>query len=242
MTAQAVVAAGIYGMRELRQLYSKYATMGLVFAVLLHLGGIGAYYLVQYLGEEEEPTVMVRIMKYTDLGPPPSISNNEAAPQVQVSVPTARPTVGVPVPVPDAEVSPEQTIATQQELSAVQSPVISDGDGGSGMAQIEQDIRIEDEDPPDFVPVEKQPVPVKQINPVYPEIARRAGVEGTVWVKILVDKDGKAKKAVIMKSDAEIFNEPALEAARQWVFTPALMNNGPVAVWAAIPFRFKLNK
>jgi protein TonB len=83
---------------------------------------------------------------------------------------------------------------------------------------------------------------VKQVQPDYPEIARRAGVEGTVWVKILVDKEGKAKKAVVMKSDAEIFDEPAKAAALQWVFTPAIMNNGPVAVWAAVPFRFKLNK
>jgi protein TonB len=108
---------------------------------------------------------------------------------------------------------------------------------------IEQDIKIDDEPTPDaFIPVEKQPVPVKQATPEYPEIAKRAGVEGTVWVKVLVDKEGKAKKAIIMKSDAEIFNEPAIAAALQWVFTPAIMNNGPVAVWAAIPFRFKLNK
>ena len=183
---------------------------------------------------------MVRIMKYTDLGPPPSITNSEAAPQVAVTVPVAKPTVGVPVPVPDAEVSPEQTIATQTEMSAVTSPTTGTGDGEG--VQVQQDIRIEDEDPADFVPVEKQPIPVKQVNPEYPEMARRASVEGTVWVKILVDKEGKAKKAVIMKSDADIFNEAAIKAALQWVFTPAMMNNGPVAVWAAVPFRFKLNK
>ncbi len=45
-----------------------------------------------------------------------------------------------------------------------------------------------------------------------------------------------------MKSDNEIFNENAIKAALGWVFTPAMMNNGPVAVWAAVPFRFKLNK
>jgi len=44
----------------------------------------------------------------------------------------------------------------------------------------------------------------------------------------------------VLKSDAEIFNEPAVEAAKQWLFTPAYMNNGPVAVWVSIPFRFKL--
>lgn len=242
MTAKSVTLPIQYGKRELRELYNKYASIGLTSAVVLHLLVIGVYYLIGYLQEEEEPVAMVRIMKYSELGPPPSMTNADAAPQVAVSVPVAKPTVGVPVPVPDAEVSPEQTIATQQELSAVASPVGSEGAGDAGV-NIEQDIRIEDDPTPDaFIPVEKQPVPVKQAKPEYPEIAKRAGVEGTVWVKVLVDKEGKAKKAIIMKSDAEIFNEPAIAAALQWVFTPAIMNNGPVAVWAAIPFRFKMDK
>lgn len=229
------------GTQALKALYTKHLLRALIIATVLHLGVIGIYYLAGYLAEEDEPVVTVRIMKYTDLGPPPSLQNTEAAPQVAVSVPVTKPTVGVPVPVPDAEVNPEQTIATQQELSEIQSPVVSQGDGDGSVA-IEQDIQIEDEDPPDFVPVEQQPVPIKQVEPAYPEIARRAGVEGTVWVKILVDKEGKAKKAVVMKSDNDIFNENAVKAALGWVFTPAMMNNGPVAVWAAVPFRFKLNK
>ena len=226
-------------MRDPRGFYQKYATRGLLIAVAIHLSAIGSYYLVGAFSEEE-PTVMVRIMKYSEMGPPPSITNTEAAPQVSVSVPVARPTVGVPVPVPDAEVSPEQTIPTQQELSAAPSPVV--GDAGSGVS-VEQDINIEEDPSLDaFIPVEKEPIPVKVISPEYPEIAKRAGVEGTVYVKVLVDKEGKPKKAVILKSDAEIFNDPAIAAAMQFVFTPAIMNNGPVAVWAAIPFRFKLNK
>jgi len=228
-------------MQEIKAVYKKNLLRALIIAVSLHLMVIGTYYLAGYLAEEEEPTMTVRIMKYTDLGPPPSITNTEAAPQVAVSVPVTKPSVGVPVPVPDAEVNPEQTIATQQELSDIQAPAISTGEGEGGVA-IEQDILIDDEDPPDFVPVEQQPVPIKQVNPEYPEIARRAGVEGTVWVKILVDKEGKAEKAVLMKSDNEIFNESAIKAALGWVFTPAMMNNGPVRVWAAVPFRFKLNK
>ena len=68
----------------------------------------------------------------------------------------------------------------------------------------------------------------------------RAGLKGTVYVKILVDKDGKPKKAVVIKSTTEIFNDAAVEAAMQFIFTPAVMNNGPVKVWVAIPFKFKL--
>ena len=241
MTAKAIITNAQFGFQELRSYYKRHLGIALAIAITFHLMIIGSYYLVGYLSEEDEPVVMVRITKYTDLGPPPSMTEAEVAPAVAVNVPVARPTVGIPVPVPDAEVSPEQTIATQQELSAIQSPVIQQ-QSGDDQVQIEQDINIDEMDPPDFVPVEKQPVPVKQVQPEYPEIARRAGVEGTVWVKILVDKEGKAKKAVVMKSDAEIFNEPAVNAAKQWVFTPAMMNNGPVAVWAAVTFRFKLNR
>lgn len=241
MTAKIVAANVQYGFQELRALYKRNLGIALGVAITFHLLIIGTYYLVGYLTEEDEPTMMVRITKYTDLGPPPSMTDAEIAPAVAVTAPVAKPTVGIPVPVPDAEVSPEQTIATQQELSAIQSPVVQQQNEGE-QVQIEQDIKIDDPGMDEFIPVEKQPVPVKQVQPEYPEIAKRAGVEGTVWVKILVDKEGKAKKAVVMKSDAEIFNDPAVNAAKQWVFTPAMMNNGPVAVWAAVPFRFKLNK
>ena len=241
MTTNPQETKPLYGMRELKGLYQKYAMRALISAILLHLAGVGGYYLAQVLGEEEEPVLSVRIMKYSELGPPPSIQNTEAAPQVAVTVPVAKPTVGVPVPVPDAEVSPEQTIATQQELSQVATPTVGSGDG-AGTAQIQQDIKIEDEEPAEFVPFEKEPIPIKAPPLVYPEFAKRIGSEGTVWVKIWVDKEGKPKKAVVAKSDNEIFNETATNLAMQYVFTPAMMNNGPVAVWVTMPFRFKLNK
>jgi len=126
--------------------------------------------------EEEEPVRMVRLMKYTDLGPPPSIQNTQAAPAVQVATAAVRPSIGIPVPVPDAEVSPEQTIMTQTELSAAPAPSTDEGDGGGGF-EVEQDIQIDDNlPPPDFVPYEKEPVVVKKVEPKYPEIALRAGL------------------------------------------------------------------
>ena len=230
-----------YGALELRTLYQKYATRAMNVAASLHLGVIGIYYAVQYFSEEDEPVYNVRIRKYSELGPPPSLQNSQAAPAISVEAPTAKPTVGTPVPVPDAEISPEQTIATQLEMN-VPGPV--EGDGGAGNVEIQSDLIVDDGPPPDFVPVEKQPAPIPGNcpSPMYPEIARRAGVEGTVWIKIWVDKNGHAKKAQVIKSDAELFNEEAIKAALKWKFTPAIMNNGPVSVWVSIPFKFKLNQ
>jgi protein TonB len=227
-----------YGAAELKALYQKYWLSGLGIAVAIHLVIVGSYYLVGLLSAEEPPTVNVRIMKYSDLGPPPSIASANTPPPIAVSAPTAKPTVGAPVPVPDAEVSAEQTIATQTEMSQI-API---GDAtGAGDVAIQQDIRIDEDGPPaDFVAVEKEPVVVKKVDPKYPELAMRAGLEGKVWVKIWVDREGKAKQVVVLKSDAEIFNEPAIEAAKQFVFTPAYMNNGPVSVWVSVPFKFIL--
>ena len=235
---------GPYGRLELKAKYHRYFSYGLAIAALINFMGVGSYYLALELQRNDDEHIpMVRMMKYTEMGPPPSIANTEIAPAVAVAS-AARPTVGIPVPVPDADVAPEATIASQTELSQQVSniPEIS---GEGSQISIEQDIEVDffDNDNPDidaFMPVEKQPQPIKQPQPKYPELAQRAGLEGTVWVKILVDKDGMPKRAVVQKSDAEVFEAPAIEAAMNSLFTPAVMNNGPVTCWVSIPYRFKL--
>ena len=55
-----------------------------------------------------------------------------------------KPKVGVPVPVPDAQVSPEQTIATQQELSKIAGPVTSGNGGGDSIGVSMGDFKVSD--------------------------------------------------------------------------------------------------
>ena len=95
-------------------------------------------------------------------------------------------------------------------------------------------------DDADFVPYDKEPQIVKKVDPTYPEPARRTGLEGKVIVKMWVDREGKVKQVVVLKSDADIFNEAAIAAAKQFLFTPAYLNNVPVDVWVSFPFRFHL--
>jgi protein TonB len=229
-----------YGAPDLKKAYRKYLTIAELLGIAVVGLLLGAYYLGVFLAKEEEPVAVVRIMKYSELGPPPSIQSSNVPPAISVAAPAVRPSVGIPVPVPDAEVSPEQTFATQQEMHAATESV-GEGAGTGGEVMIEKDIKIEEDGPPpDFVPFEKGPQIVKKVQPVYPEIARKAGLEGTVWVKIWVDKQGKSKKVVIQKSASEIFDQAAIDAAMQMVFTPAMMQNGPVDVWVSIPFHFKL--
>ena len=235
---------GPYGRLELKAKYHRYFSYGLAIAALFCFTGVGSYYLALELQKSDDDHIpMVRMMKYTEMGPPPSISNTDIAPAVAVAS-AARPTVGIPVPVPDADVAPEATIASQTELSQQVSniPEIS---GEGTQIEIEQDIEIDDlfGDDPDidaFMPVEKLPQPIKQPKPKYPELAQRAGLEGTVHVRILVNKEGVPVRAVVQKSDAEVFEEAAIEAAMNSLFTPAVMNNGPITCWVSIPYKFNL--
>jgi protein TonB len=224
----------------LKRVFQRNWMLGLLIAVMIHMTVIGSYFLVGLFSEEEPPLVRVRIMRYTDLPPPPSIMSSNVPPPVSISAPVAKPSIGAPVPVPDAEVSAEQTIATQREMSEAPAPFI-EGSTGGDVVEVQPNIVIDDSEPPaDFVPVEKEPVVVRRVEPTYPELAIRAGLEGRVWVKIWVGKDGKVRDVVIVKSDAEIFNEPCIVAAKQCVFTPAYMNSGPVSVWVTFPYTFQI--
>lgn len=98
----------------------------------------------------------------------------------------------------------------------------------------------EEAPPQDFVQVDQQPELLRKVEPVYPELAKKSGMEGMVWVKIWVDTSGKAREVTVLKSDAEIFNQPTIDAAKQFEFKPARIKEKPVSVWVSVPFKYKL--
>jgi len=72
----------------------------------------------------------------------------------------------------------------------------------------------------------------------YPDIARQAGVEGTVVVQALVGTDGNVRDTRIVRS-IPMLNGAALEAVRQWRFKPAATGGKPVATWVSVPISFR---
>ena len=92
----------------------------------------------------------------------------------------------------------------------------------------------------EFVAVDQQPAIIKRAPVSYPELAKKARIEGNVYLKVLVDKDGKPKKAVVFKSDAEVFNEAAIQSALKSTYSAAVSDGKPVASWLVLPFTFKL--
>jgi len=94
--------------------------------------------------------------------------------------------------------------------------------------------------PADVVSVDKEPTLLKRVDPVYPELAMKSGLEGKVWVKIWVDTEGRPKEVKILKSDSDVFNQVTIDAAKQFLFTPAYIKGKPVPVWVSVPFAYKL--
>jgi TonB family protein len=61
---------------------------------------------------------------------------------------------------------------------------------------------------------------IKRVEPEYPPIARAARMEGSVIVDAVIQKDGTVTDVKIIRSTNPLFDEPTLQAVRQWRFTP----------------------
>lgn len=90
-----------------------------------------------------------------------------------------------------------------------------------------------------FAELSERPVEIKRVNPVYPELARKAGIEGKVVVKALINTKGDVEEVVILKSHP-LLNQAAVDAAKQFKFKPGKQRDRYVKVWMSIPFTFKL--
>lgn len=91
----------------------------------------------------------------------------------------------------------------------------------------------------EFVYYEEAPVPIRQPQPVWPDITGEKPIEGTIVLHVLVGKDGTVKDIKIIKG-AQGMDAAVMDVVRRWVYKPALSNNKPVAVWITVPYHFRL--
>jgi protein TonB len=227
----------------LRREFMKWLLWANGAALAVGIVAFGAWYLASRGRPEAPVTRQVHIVRYTELGVPPSIAK-PTVPQIAIAQAVAPPSIGVPEPVPEVKAK-APTIATQTEMSEAVAPVtmqdLGAGTGDSlvvtGPAEGEGDAVPE---PGQFVPVDEQPVRLRMEDPIYPDVAREAGVEGTVLLWALVGKDGKVKDVRIIDGPKSL-QESAMRAARTAVFKPALIQNEPVELWVQIPITFRLH-
>jgi TonB family protein len=232
----------------LRREAAKWLTWANAVALVMALGAFGGWAWWTHRQPERVPVVrQVKIVRYTDLGVPPSIAR-PAVPQLNVAEAVAKiaappPRIAVPEPVAD-EKAQAKTIATVSEMAEALAPITMEdlGTGGGEGDSLVIDAGTgtgTSPSPDEFIAVDEEPVRVSIDPPVYPPMAQQAGVEGTVLVRVLVGKDGKVKD-VIFIDGPEALKEAADACARTAVFRPALIDHKPVEVWVMMPVTFKL--
>jgi protein TonB len=79
------------------------------------------------------------------------------------------------------------------------------------------------------------------VHPVYPDVARVAHVEGTVILEAVLDTNGRVTQLRVLRS-VPLLDQAALEAVRQWRYTPSIYYGKPVSVLMTITVRFTLQQ
>jgi TonB family protein len=83
----------------------------------------------------------------------------------------------------------------------------------------------------------RPPTKIKDVQPVYPAIAQSSRVSGTVVVAATIGPDGKVEDAKVVRS-IPLLDQAALDAVRQWEYTPTLLNGEPVSVLTTVTINF----
>jgi TonB family protein len=110
--------------------------------------------------------------------------------------------------------------------------VLDEGAKGTAMDKFAQGaIRAENDIKP--------PKLIKEVAPVYPEIARVAMIEGVVILGVKTDEKGQVKDVLILRS-IPLLDQAAIDAVRQWVYEPMIVDGKAVTVVFTATVRFTL--
>jgi TonB family protein len=80
-----------------------------------------------------------------------------------------------------------------------------------------------------------------QPRPSYPPLARSAQVQGSVYLRAMIGKDGSIKKIGVIDSASQILTDAALKAVRDWRYQPYLLNGEPTEVTTTITVNFRFS-
>jgi protein TonB len=226
-------------MHPLRRETAKWLSWANGVSLVLGLLAFAAWLAWTHAREVAPVARRVHIVRYTELGVPPSIAR-PAVPQLAIAQAVAPPSIGIPEPVKD-ELAPSKTVATVTEMAEALAPITTTdlGRGGGDTLVVQNDTEASPS-PDDFVAVDVEPMRLRIDPPVYPELAKSAGVQGTVMVRVLVGKDGKVKNVIVVEGNP-LLNEAAIACAKTAIFRPAISQQQPVEVWVMMPITFKLS-
>ena len=173
--------------------------------------------------------------------PPPPAAGARAAPRTPVFPHPEEPARFVaPIETP-TELRPEEGIS----LVGVEGGVpggVEGGVPGGVMGGIVGGLPHEAPPPPRAVRVGghiKAPQLMKKVDPVYPVLAKEARVSALIILETTVDTTGRVRDVTILRG-APLFDEVVIDAVRQWVYRPLLLNGVPTPFVLTVTLKFSI--
>ncbi|MDR9419143.1 energy transducer TonB [Gracilimonas sp.] len=207
---------------DLKRSYTVYLEAGLIIALLVMIIAVNVTL------ESEPPQVV-------ELDEQEVVEMEEIVQTKQIETPPPPPRPPVPVEVPNDEIIEDEMIDLDAELDMdapmdLPPPPEEEDDG-------ERDFFIVVEQDPELIGGMKE----LQSNVEYPEMARRAGIEGRVTVQFIVNKNGDVENARVVRGIGANCDEEALKAVKKAKFKPGMQRGRPVRVQFALNVNFRLD-
>jgi protein TonB len=212
-------------------------------SIAIHLVVLLAIFVIPLVANVVVPAVIVTLPDYVRVAPmppPPVVTARQEprSPNITASDSSAAPTHApdtlhaetaqpsfVPGPVLDATAGLPTTPGALPTGPVISAPPPPDPPKPAGP------VRVAD------LPV--APRKTVDVRPIYPDIARLARVEGTVIMEAMLDPSGHVTQLRVIKS-VPMLDQAALDAVRQWRYTPSLYYGRPVSVLMTVTVRFTL--
>ncbi|OGU74572.1 MAG: hypothetical protein A2V93_01710 [Ignavibacteria bacterium RBG_16_34_14] len=237
-----------YGSYKLRKAYKIYLSIAMWISILiisLATTGSSIYEMVNPAENIIKPKDPITIK----LDQPPPIE--EKKDPLVVEAPPLKPTIKFTPPIVKIdELVQNEYMPTIEELKNANPDVkTKEGiDGGHDYSPDEEELVVEGEvkKPEIYLPyADELPDPIGGVKGIqekisYPQIAKKAEVEGKVIIRAFVDETGTVTKAEIIKGIGAGCDQAALDAVLKTKFKPCRQRGNPVRVQVSIPIIFKL--
>jgi protein TonB len=244
-----ILTLGNYGLTDVDPAVRKRRGVALPASVALHAAAALAVVIAPLLLADAlpQPDAGVRAFFSEPIAappppppPPPPAARSAVAARVVPKAPATPAGFVAPIEVP-TEIRPEEGL----DLGGVEGGVVGGVEGGVPGGVVGGVVGgLPDAPPPPPVkPVRvggdiREPRKVKDVAPVYPAVAVHARVEGIVIIEATIDPRGRVVNATVLRS-LPVFDEAALAAVKEWVYTPTLLNGTPTPVIMTVTVKFR---
>jgi len=238
---------GGYGLTGVDPAVQGRRAVTLPVSIVLHTAAALALIVVPLLTSDAipEPQSGVRAFLVEPMSvpppPPPPAARPAVAPRVPPKPQPQEQAFVAPVEVP-TEITPEQAL----DLGGDDTGSPDGVDGGVPGGVVGGIVGgLPEAPPPPVAPLRvggviREPRRVSAVPPVYPDLAVKARMQGTVVVEATINERGRVVTVNLVQG-APLLTDAALEAVKKWVYTPTLVNGIPTPVIMTVTVHFRLS-